>query len=582
MVKLNEDYIFRIKSACNISLVVSNYVELKYSGKNKKCCCPFHSEKTPSFFVFEDTESFYCFGCGVGGDVITFIEKIENLDYVEAVRFLANFAGIEFPSDDGDGNGGMRLKILEINKQAARFFFNNLKTKQGTQCLEYIFKKRKLNKNSILKFGLGFATSGWNDLGDYLRKKGFSNEEIKSCDLIVKSRNGKFYDKFRNRVIFPIIDLKGDVVAFGGRTIFDDCLPKYLNSADTLVFKKSLGLYGLNLAKNSKLSNLLVCEGYLDVISLHQNGVDCAVATLGTALTKEQVRLISRNHKDVVLAYDMDQAGKNAIKRAFLLFEEVGISCKILKFSGAKDPDEFVNKFGVRKLLNAISNAQTMEKIQFQNILKKYDLNDFEQKRQYVIEYCNIVAQMKNPIKKEIYIGDICSKLKLDRYVVSKHIKLIYDKKFKKFEDRVNRNYDVKFKLSKNKNNIPLKVIKAEEGVLRYLYFNPDMLELIKKKIRKNWFNVEWHKKLFSFLVEHIDLKKNLDFSIFHEVLNHEEMSVFSKILNSKEMYKNVLEEFEDYIRILESFYEDRKQNVLSLTLEELEKKRKEKAELKY
>lgn len=582
MVKLNEDYIFRIKSACNISSVVSNYVELKYSGKNKKCCCPFHSEKTPSFFVFEDTESFYCFGCGVGGDVITFIEKIENLDYVEAVRFLANFAGIEFPSDDGDGNGGMRLKILEINKQAARFFFNNLKTKQGTQCLEYIFKKRKLNKNSILKFGIGFATSGWNDLGDYLRKKGFSNEEIKSCDLIVKSRNGKFYDKFRNRVIFPIIDLKGDVVAFGGRTIFDDCLPKYLNSADTLVFKKSLGLYGLNFAKNSKLSNLLVCEGYLDVISLHQNGVDCAVATLGTALTKEQVRLISRNHKDVVLAYDMDQAGKNAIKRAFLLFEEVGISCKILKFSGAKDPDEFVNKFGVRKLLNAISNAQTMEKIQFQNILKKYDLNDFEQKRQYVIEYCNIVAQMKNPIKKEIYIGDICSKLKLDRYVVSKHIKLIYDKKFKKFEDRVNRNYDVKIKLSKNKNNIPLKVIKAEEGVLRYLYFNPDMLELIKKKIRKNWFNVEWHKKLFSFLVEHIDLKKNLDFSIFHEVLNHEEMSVFSKILNSKEMYKNVLEEFEDYIKILESFYEDRKQNVLSLTLEELEKKRKEKAELKY
>lgn len=250
MVKLTQGYILRLKSMCDIEFVVSNYVELKFSGKNKKCCCPFHSEKTPSFVVFKETASFFCFGCGVGGDVITFIEKIENLDYVCAVKFLAKMCGIEPPEEfKEDFKSGLRSKILEINKEAARFFHENLFKKEGKEGLEYLTKTRGLTKNTIIKFGLGYSLNGWDFLKKHLKEKGYSYEEIEKSDLILKSKNATFYDKFRDRVMFPIIDLNGFVVGFGARSIKKQNMPKYLNSADTLAFKKSLGLFGLNFAK---------------------------------------------------------------------------------------------------------------------------------------------------------------------------------------------------------------------------------------------------------------------------------------------------------------------------------------------
>lgn len=582
MVKISEEFIFRLKTICDITSVVSNYVELKFSGKNKKCCCPFHSEKTPSFVVFEETDSFYCFGCGAGGDVITFIEKIENLEYIEAVKFLCKMAGLPFPEEGVDDlKAKKKEKILQINKVAARFFFENLKKKEGLEGLKYLVQKRGIKKNTIIKFGLGFALNSWNSLKDHLKKCSYTYEEMEEADLIVKSKNGGFYDKFRNRVIFPIIDLKGDVVGFGGRSLDENFGPKYLNSSDTLVFKKSFGVYSLNFAKGSRLNEFLLCEGYFDVLTLHQNGFDSAIATLGTSLTKEQARLLKRNKKDIVLAYDMDMPGKMAAKRASLIFEEIGIKVKVLNFNGAKDPDEFVKKYGVLKFRLAVENAITFEKLQFRTLDEKYDLNDTEQKRKYIDEFCRIISREKDSLKREIEITKICQKLSLDKFVLLNYIKHLMNKQKRMAIKKLNK--DLIFSIKKKRiqdENLPIKVIKAEEGVLRFLYYNPDKIELIQNRFDENFFNIKWHKKLYCFLIKSIEQKRNLDFYIFHEVLDENYFGEFSRIINFNMFKENILSELDDYLKILKEFKEQ-KLNILDMTPKELEEKRQEKAKLK-
>lgn len=582
MVKISEEFIFRLKTICDITSVVSNYVELKFSGKNKKCCCPFHSEKTPSFVVFEETDSFYCFGCGAGGDVITFIEKIENLEYIEAVKFLCKMAGLPFPEEGLDDlKVKKKEKILKINKVAARFFFENLKKKEGLQGLKYLVQKRGIKKNTIIKFGLGFALNSWNSLKDYLRNCSYTYEEMEEANLIVKSKNGGFYDKFRNRVIFPIIDLKGDVVGFGGRSLDENFGPKYLNSSDTLVFKKSFGVYSLNFAKNSKLNEFLLCEGYFDVLTLHQSGFDSAVATLGTSLTKEQARLLKRSKKDIVLAYDMDIPGKMAAKRASIIFEEIGIKVKVLDFNGAKDPDEFVKKYGVLKFRLAAENAITFEKLQFKTLDEKYDLNDTEQKRKYIDEFCEIISREKDSLKREIEITKICQKLFLDKFVLLNHIRRLMNKQKKIATKKFNKDliYNIRKKKIKDE-NLPVKVVKAQEGVLRFLYYNPDKINLVKSLVDENFFNIKWHKELYCFLIKSIGKNRNLDLYIFHEVLDEKHFGEFSRIINSNIYKENILSELDDYSKILKEFKEQ-KLNVLDMTPKELEEKRQEKAKLK-
>lgn len=582
MVKISEEFIFRLKTICDITSVVSNYVELKFSGKNKKCCCPFHSEKTPSFVVFEETDSFYCFGCGAGGDVITFIEKIENLEYIEAVKFLCKMAGLPFPEEGLDDlKVKKKEKILKINKVAARFFFENLKKKEGLQGLKYLVQKRGIKKNTIIKFGLGFALNSWNSLKDYLRNCSYTYEEMEEADLIVKSKNGGFYDKFRNRVIFPIIDLKGDVVGFGGRSLDENFGPKYLNSSDTLVFKKSFGVYSLNFAKNSRLNEFLLCEGYFDVLTLHQNGFDSAIATLGTSLTKEQARLLKRNKKDIVLAYDMDIPGKMAAKRASLIFKEIGIKVKVLNFNGAKDPDEYVKKYGVLKFRLAVENAITFEKLQFKTLDEKYDLNDTEQKRKYIDEFCEIISREKDSLKREIEITKICQKLFLDKFVLLNHIKYLMNKQKKIATKKFNKDfiYNIRRKRIKDE-NLPPKIVKAQEGILRFLYYNPDKVDLIKNGVDENFFNIKWHKELYCFLIKSIEEKRNLDLYIFHEVLDENHFGEFSRIINFNMFKENILSELDDYLKILKEFKEQ-KLNVLDMTPKELEEKRQEKAKLK-
>ncbi len=490
---------------------------------------------------------------------------------------MAKYAGINLEDENFTSEKEkMRCKILEMNKLAAKFFFENLKKPEGKKGLEYFLKERSLKKEILIKFGLGFALDEWDSLKKHLNEKGFSNEEILKSNLIVKTKNGNFCDKFKNRVIFPIIDLKGDVIAFGARSLSEKNLPKYLNSSDTLVFKKSFNVFGLNFAKNSKFENFVLCEGYLDVLTLHQNGIANAVATLGTALTKEQVRLLKRYAKEIVLAYDMDSAGKIAAKRAFAIFDEAGVRVKVLNFLNAKDPDEFVKKFGVTKFKEKLKAAVIMEKFQLQALNEKYDLKDLEQKRKYIADYCNIIANFKDPIKRDIYVGELCSRFNLDRYVVLNYIKILIK--------RSTKNKDNRFKLvgiglkSQKKQT---KLIKAEEGVLRFLYLNQDKASIIRKEVKKEYFSIKWHETLFSFLLNCADEKKNLNLTILHEVLNEEELSIFTKIVNSKDIYNNMLTELYDFIDVLKTYFEEKNQKIEEMSLQDLEEKRKKKAYLK-
>lgn len=357
-----------IKYRNDIEDVISQYVTLKRAGSNMNGLCPFHSEKTPSFTIFKASHSFYCFGCGAGGDVITFIMKIENLDYIGALEFLAKRVGINIPADNKEPERGIKKsRIIEMNRAAAKFFHEQLKESREAQ--SYL-ERRQLPMSLIKHFGIGYAPNEFGRLTDHMHSLGFTDEELITGFLCGKSqKTGRAYDYFRGRIMFPILDVSGDVIAFGGRVI-DDTMPKYLNSSDTPAFKKSRNLFALNFAKNSCSEQIILCEGYMDVIALHGAGFSNAVATLGTALTAEQARLIKRYSKSVIISYDSDEAGQRAANRAFMLLGEAGLQTKILKMENAKDPDEFIKKFGAVRFRQIIDNSYTEFDFKFDVILK--------------------------------------------------------------------------------------------------------------------------------------------------------------------------------------------------------------------
>ena len=411
-----KSFIDEIKYKNNISDVIGKYVVLKRSGSNLHGLCPFHSEKTPSFTVFGD--HYHCFGCGASGDVITFVMQTEGMTYLDAIRSLADRAGIPMPPEDGRIQSVSvkkpvlsRERAFELNTAAARIFHANLALPEAQQARAY-FEKRGLDRATIRHFGLGYALDSFDDLLKKLRAKGFRDDEIKECSLCAISQKGTYYDYFRNRVMFPIIDTDGKVVAFGGR-VMDDSKPKYLNSSDTPVFKKSRTLFALNFAMNAARGDsddktgagrLIMCEGYMDVISLHQAGFCGAVATLGTAVTPEHARRISRYAKTVYLAYDSDGAGKNATNKAIKLLEEAGIEAKALKITGAKDPDEFIKKYGGAAFSKLLTGAVGQTDYSLGEILGKYDIDDPDDKAKAISEACGMLSAVYPLYRREIYI----------------------------------------------------------------------------------------------------------------------------------------------------------------------------------
>ncbi len=410
--------------------VVGQYVSLKRSGSNLFGLCPFHGEKTASFSVAPDKGIYYCFGCHKGGGAVNFMMEVEGLSYPDAVRALAKRVGLEVPEDEQyQSRYRHQERLWALLKEAGRFFHSQLYSPAGKDCLEYT-QRRGLSKAAITNFGIGFAPNSWNSLVDAMRKKGYTDQELKDADL-VGEKNGRIYDRFRNRLMFPIIDVRGNVIGFGGR-VLDDSKPKYLNSNETLVFNKRKNLFGMNMAKKTKQPYMILVEGNIDVVTLHQYGFDNAVASLGTSLTEEQVTLLSKYTEQVVLTYDGDEAGQRAAQRAIPMLEKAGIQVKVLQMKEAKDPDEFLHKFGPDKFRLLLEGSANRVEYQLNGIQRKYDLSDDTQRVQYMQECAELIATLPSAVQREVYSTRVAEIGKVSTGAVALEVQ-------KAFKRRLNR-----------------------------------------------------------------------------------------------------------------------------------------------
>ena len=461
--------------------VVGQYVNLKRSGANLFGLCPFHGEKTPSFSVAPDKGIYYCFGCHKGGGVINFLMEIEGLSYGDAVRALAKRAGMEVPEDPQfQSRYKQQERLWALSKEAARYFHSKLYAPEGAEGLSYA-QKRGMPRSTLTKFGIGFAPNGWNGLVDAMKAKGYTDQELKDAGL-VSEKNGRIYDRFRNRLMFPIIDVRGNVIGFGGR-VMDDSTPKYLNSPETIIFNKRKNLFALNLAKKSKLGYLILVEGYMDAVALHQYGFDCAVASLGTSLTQEHAVLLSRYTEQVVLIYDGDEAGQNATRRAIPMLEAAGIQVKVLRMHDAKDPDEYLKKYGADKFKVLLEEASNRVEYQLGAIARKYHLNDDEERIQFLREAADLVASLPSPVQREVYGGRAAETAK----VTPEAMKLEVDRARKRRENREKKQEEQKM-LSPAQNLQPksrtiryddIRSAMAEEVILANIFKQPSLLDQV-------------------------------------------------------------------------------------------------------
>ena len=528
---LSEDFLYQLRLGNPIEDVFSSYTSLKKHGSTSKCLCPFHSEKTPSCTVYSDTQSFYCFGCGAGGDVISFIKRIENLSYIEAVRFLAERAGISMPENDGrsDESARKKARTYEINREAAKFFFKYLLSGPDKRGLEY-FKERKLTPQTIKKYGLGYAPDDWHVLRDHLRSLGYRDEELITADVCKYSDRGA-YDNFRGRVMFPIIDLRGNVIAFGGRIIGDKKGPKYVNTADTPVFKKSRNLFSLNHAKNSSSKRLILAEGYMDVISINQAGFENVVATLGTALTPEQARLMSQYASEIIISYDSDEAGQTATRRAINLLSAAGLNTKILKIPDAKDPDEYIKKFGSTRFRLLLDGADDAVSFELEKCKDGLDLNAENDKYTYLKKAVSVLASLEDALQRDVYISRISRDAGININVLNEQV--AHAVKAKKNIKQKLEWESTKRSLTKKDEINPEAAIfssqsKAEEFIILYLMKNPDRLNDITAKIKPEEFVTEFNKRVYLAVADAVGSSAEFSLSLLSETFSDAEMGRIS------------------------------------------------------
>jgi DNA primase len=563
--QISVSFLQELRYRCDIEQIVSRYVNLRKSGHTLTGLCPFHNEKTPSFSVSIDKQVFHCFGCGAGGDVINFIRKIENLDFIDSVKFLAEQAGLEIPEEQADKNFAMiRERVLAINREAARYFYNCLQSDIGKEGLEYL-NNRGLTSATIHHFGIGFAPNSWDSLSLHLSKLGYSQQEMKIAAVSVQGKNNGIYDQFRNRIIFPIIDVRGNVIAFGGR-VMDDSKPKYLNSGATPVFNKSANLFALNFAKNNNNGSLILAEGYMDVVSMHQAGFNSSVATLGTSITPEQARIMSRYAKEVIIAYDSDQAGQAATNKAIALLTDVGLSVKVLKIEDGKDPDEYIKKHGAERFKLMLQKSGGYIEYKIAKVRAKYNLDISEQKVDFIKEVISILAELDSNIEREVYAGKLSLEVDISKDVLLKEAKTLAEKNNKAknskeirkmtteslgFNDRINPEKHKFFRASQ-----------AEEGLISLLIANPDFLEFIQKRIIFDDFLTAFNRRVFEKVCFLIKNSNYVDLSIMGAEFSADEMGRITKIMLKNTTQKNNFEEALDYINVIKD--ENAKQNAPS------------------
>lgn len=527
----------------DIQTLIGGYVSLKRAGSNLKGLCPFHSEKTPSFTVYPQSSSFYCFGCGAGGDQISFVMKMERIDYPDAVKLLGKRAGITVTDTDDVYNNGPRIdraRIFALNTEAARYFNRSLylDNPDSRNGLAYFTEKRKLSPAIIKHFGLGYAPNSFNAFSNYMRSKGYTYEELMAANLVAKSDKGTYYDVFRNKVMFPIIDVSGSVIAFGGR-VLDNSKPKYRNSSDTPVFKKLRNLFALNFARHTCEDVLILCEGYMDVIALHDVGITNAVATLGTAITSEQARLMSRYTKKVLISYDSDEAGQVATARAMSMLEEVGLDVGILSIPDAKDPDEYIKTYGVESFKSLIDKPKDKFQYNFDKVLSKYNLLVPQEKINALNELEKLISGVYSVAERDVYIRAVSKKFEVEFASVKADIDRMIAKAtsaYKRGESKRVQQQAAGYQDKINPDFIKAPAVaRNEENLLSLLLLYPEHREKVVNEglLTEDDFFTDLNKRIFVYLAQCV---KEGDERLVNisEVFDPDEMGRIAKMKHSR------------------------------------------------
>lgn len=545
-----ENFITELTERNDIVEVVSSYVQLsKRSGANLFGLCPFHSEKTPSFSVSPGKQIYHCFGCGKGGGVINFIMEVENLSFPEAVAFLAKRAGMPLPEESNDRESKKRSRMLALNKEAARFFYGQLSTSAGAAACDYM-RQRQLSPATARRFGLGFAPDSWNSLTDAMKEKGFTDFELADAGLVRRGKSGGVYDTFRNRLMFPVIDVRGDVIGFSGR-ILGEGEPKYMNSPETLVFNKSRNLFALNLAKKSKCGYIILSEGNIDVASLHQAGFDSAVASLGTSLTPEQARLISRYTDQVIIAYDNDGAGIKAAQRAIGILEKLDLKVKVLRLEGAKDPDEFIKRKGPEAFRKLLEGSENQVDYRLRQVTAKYDLSVDEQKVDFLKEATELVARLPGTVERQVYAMRVAAMAAVPENVVAAEVERRRKRLLstaRKAEDRQQTRIDrAPPSGGKALRYTDPASAAAEEGVIRLLYLEPGLSREPALPNPEEFSSPELG-RIYAAILEKLRRGEAANTATLGEALSGEEMSLLVSLLQKPELLSRSGQSLRDYI----------------------------------
>lgn len=562
---LSDSFLQELKMKTDIEDVISTYVTLKRRGATLVGLCPFHNEKTPSFTVYPATQSFYCFGCGAGGDAITFLKKIENLDYLDAVKTLAQRAGLQMPQEGFDDSlSKRRRRILEMNREAARFYHSVLLSPEGKVGYDY-YIGRALSAATINHFGLGFAPNQWDALLKHMRAKGYQPAELVDAGLARKGQKG-YYDNFRNRVMTPIIDVRGNVIAFGGR-VLDDSKPKYINTGDTLVYKKTNELFALNFAKDSKEDALILCEGYMDVIAMHQAGFTNAVAGCGTALTTEQVRLISRYAKEVILTYDADEAGQKALQKAMTLFDQTDVKVRIPALVGGKDPDEIIRTYGRDKFKGMLEGASNETEFRLLALRRQYNLATTQGKIDFIGGALQILATLP-PVEQDLYVSRLSEELGVERQNMKVQLQDLVRRQGNRREKREFKRI-VQENMRKTARetmatDASLRKLRAEDRLISLLLRYPDCSRLCKD-FDPQWLTPGFAQRVFTLILQRLENGDGTELMDLRDRLTDDEMGRLSGIIARGGESADAKQEFSDCLQTIRAEQQKKQKSAAEL-----------------
>lgn len=562
---LSDSFLQELKMKTDIEDVISTYVTLKRRGATLVGLCPFHNEKTPSFTVYPATQSFYCFGCGAGGDAITFLKKIENLDYLDAVKTLAQRAGLQMPQEGFDDSlSKRRRRILEMNREAARFYHSVLLSPEGKVGYDY-YIGRALSAATINHFGLGFAPNQWDALLKHMRAKGYQPAELVDAGLARKGQKG-YYDNFRNRVMTPIIDVRGNVIAFGGR-VLDDSKPKYINTGDTLVYKKTNELFALNFAKDSKEDALILCEGYMDVIAMHQAGFTNAVAGCGTALTTEQVRLISRYAKEVILTYDADEAGQKALQKAMTLFDQTDVKVRIPALVGGKDPDEIIRTYGRDKFKGMLEGASNETEFRLLALRRQYNLATTQGKIDFIGGALQILATLP-PVEQDLYVSRLSEELGVERQNMKVQLQDLVARQGNRREKReFNRIVQENMRKAARETmatDASLRKLRAEDRLISLLLRYPDCSRLCKD-FDPQWLTPGFAQRVFTLILQRLENGDGTELMDLRDRLTDDEMGRLSGIIARGGESADAKQEFSDCLHTIRAEQQKKQESAAEL-----------------